>query len=423
MTPLVFKKIKVVVQNLANDPAQLLPYVRGKLFGILKKPVASPVRVSSGAARILFDVSATREYDNRTGIQRVVKSITEAMRRVAPTASQPVYLSINTLRSADDFLMDGRAWRNPAVVLHPGDCFLMLDSCWSEFNRFETYFDQIRAGGGSVCAVVYDVIPILHPELVSGFLAESFAAWFKSAIVKSDALICISRSAADEVIGAIKDLDLPHRPNLRVGYFHLGADIPHRGEEATVRTQFKTIFDGARPHLLMVGTVEPRKRHADALAAVEELWRAGSDLSLTIIGRYGWKTAQLADRLRTHPEKGKRLFWVEDASDAEVQFAYRSATALLFPTIAEGYGLPLIEAAYFDLPVICSDLPVLRELAGENAVYFRKGDPASAAKAIRMFLDGQVQADPTKIERLTWDESAEQLIRVIRDQAWHATLE
>lgn len=423
MAPLVLKKIKVVFQNIANDPAQLFPYVRKKFLGILKKPVANLAMVSSGGERILFDVSATREYDNRTGIQRVVKSITEAMRRVSPAASQPVYMSINTLRNADDFLGTGRSWRNRAVTLHPGDSLLMIDSTWSEFNRFETSFDQIRAGGGSVCTVVYDVIPILYPELVNDLLAESFAAWFKSAIVKSDALICISRSAADEVVGAIKDLNLPHRPNLKIGYFHLGADIPHSVEQSTVRNQFKAIFNEARPHFLMVGTVEPRKRHADALAAIEDLWRTGSDISLTIIGRYGWKTAELADRLRTHPEKGKRLFWIEDASDAEVQLAYRSSTALLFPTIAEGYGLPLIEAAYFDLPIICSDLPVLRELAGENAVYFRKGDPASAANAIRMFLDGKVDADPTKIKRLTWDESAEQLIRVIQDRRWHVTLE
>lgn len=299
----------------------------------------------------------------------------------------------------------------------------MLDSSWRDFDRFETYFEQVRGGGGLVCSVVYDVIPIIHPDLVNDLLADSFAAWFKSVIVKSDALICISRSAADDVVEAIKRFNLPHRRNLKVGYFHLGADIPHSAKESTLRSEVKAVFGDPRPNLLMVGTVEPRKRHADAIAAVEELWRAGVDVSLTIVGRYGWKSTQLADRLRTHPERGKRLFWLEDASDAEVQFAYRSASALLFPTMAEGYGLPLIEAAYFDLPVICSDLPVLRELAGENALYFEKGNPGSAANAIRQFLAGNARPDPKKIRRLTWDESAQQLIGVIQGKTWHATLD
>jgi glycosyltransferase involved in cell wall biosynthesis len=172
----------------------------------------------------------------------------------------------------------------------------------------------------------------------------------------------------------------------------------------------------------MVGTIEPRKRHEDALAAMERLWSEGQDVSLCIIGKYGWKSSHIADRLQTHPEKGRRLFWIGDASDAELQFAYRAASALIFPTWAEGYGLPIIEAAYFGLPVLCSDLPVLREVGGEHAIYFQRGEPAAIASAIRMFLNGKVQVDPAGIKRLSWAESAHQLLELVQNQTWYTTL-
>jgi alpha-1,2-rhamnosyltransferase len=126
--------------------------------------------------------------------------------------------------------------------------------------------------------------------------------------------------------------------------------------------------------------------------------------------------------LQTHPEKGRRLFWIGDASDAELQFAYREASALIFPTWAEGYGLPIIEAAYFGLPVLCSDLLVLREVGGEHAIYFPRGEPASIAGAIRMFLNGEVQIDPAGIKRLSWAESAYQLLGLVQNQTWYTTL-
>jgi glycosyltransferase involved in cell wall biosynthesis len=115
----------------------------------------------------------------------------------------------------------------------------------------------------------------------------------------------------------------------------------------------------------MVGTLEPRKGHADGLDACDALWRNGVDANLVIAGRRGWMTDALAARLKRHPERDQRLFWLEDVDDAELHALYAGSTALLALSHGEGYGLPLVEAARHGLPVFARDLPVFREVLGD----------------------------------------------------------
>src|SRR3546814_20205534 len=95
----------------------------------------------------------------------------------------------------------------------------------------------------------------------------------------------------------------------------------------------------------MVGTLEPRKAHAQAIAAFESLWARGTDIALVIVGKLGWRVDGLPDRLRRHPEFGKRLFWLEGISDEFLEQLYARTSFLLGASEGEGFGLPLIEAA------------------------------------------------------------------------------
>ena len=146
----------------------------------------------------------------------------------------------------------------------------------------------------------------------------------------------------------------------------------------------------------MVGTIEPRKRHAFVLDALERLWADGSPARLLLLGKAGWADPNLVKRLRSHPEIGHRLLWLDDAGDAEVHRAYEEVDALIFASVYEGFGLPIVEAARMGLPVIASDIPVLREVGGDGAAYFRVDDAAALAEAVRAFLDG-ARPDPSRI--------------------------
>ena len=166
----------------------------------------------------------------------------------------------------------------------------------------------------------------------------------------------------------------------------------------------------------MVGTLEPRKGHLQALQAFEMLWAEGTDVALVIAGFPGWMTEVLQRRIRHHDEFGKRLFWFSNASDASLRRLYESCTVLLAPSFGEGFGLPLLEAARHNLPILCRDLSVFREIAGEHAVYFSGSDPASLVDAIRDWLDARqrgVIPVPSQMPRLRWGESAGQLAALV----------
>jgi glycosyltransferase involved in cell wall biosynthesis len=160
----------------------------------------------------------------------------------------------------------------------------------------------------------------------------------------------------------------------------------------------------------MVGTVEPRKGHADALDAFDMLWKEGLDVNLVIVGKKGWMVNALARRLRTYGAHEPRLLWLENASDEYLEHLYAAAVALIAASHGEGFGLPLIEAARHKLPVIARDLPVFREVAGEHAYYF--DDLASALKNwLTLFRQGRHPA-PDDMPWCTWKESARRLWRL-----------
>jgi glycosyltransferase involved in cell wall biosynthesis len=114
--------------------------------------------------------------------------------------------------------------------------------------------------------------------------------------------------------------------------------------------------------ILMVGTIEPRKGYSDALDAMEFSWDNGDEMSLVIVGKPGWKTIKLQERLLTHDEAGKRLFWLKNITDQTLQKLYKMANSVLVTSYGEGFGLPLVEAMYYGKSLLVRDIPIFREV-------------------------------------------------------------
>jgi glycosyltransferase involved in cell wall biosynthesis len=134
---------------------------------------------------------------------------------------------------------------------------------------------------------------------------------------------------------------------------------------------------------------------------------------LVIVGKQGWLTEELAARLRQHPQQGQQLFWFENASDEFLEQLYASATCLIAASEAEGFGLPIVEAARHGLPVIARDIPVFWEVAQTHAYFYAGGRAAALAEAVQawlvLFAEGRVP-DSSQIRRTSWAESTRQLL-------------
>jgi glycosyltransferase involved in cell wall biosynthesis/ADP-heptose:LPS heptosyltransferase len=388
-------------------------------------------RLMSARRQILIDVSELVRHDARSGIQRVVRAILAQLLSEPPEGftvepvyalwGQPGYSYARAFRQ--QFLGEsGRPQEDLPVDVWAGDIFLGLDLNLV-VSAQEPVLKAWRQRGVKVCFVVYDLLPVLLPEAFPEGTSEGHQRWLE-AISRYDGMIAISKSVADEFVDWLQRHGPSRLDPLRVGWFHLGADIgksaPTRGMPAGAPMTLAAIAD--HPSFLMVGTLEPRKAHALVLAAFEALWAADVDANLVIVGKTGWLVEKLAIRLRSHPRIGKQLFWLESASDEYLERVYAASSALIAASSGEGFGLPLVEAAQHGLPMIVRDIPVFREVAGDYADYFAADSDAEAlADHLRQWLDRFAAGEHARADgmpTITWKESAQQLLGCLIDDRW-----
>ena len=293
----------------------------------------------------------------------------------------------------------------------------MLSDSWNAFEEFPPVFARIRAGGGEIVTCIFDLIPVLYPHACHEVTPPRYEAWLRRALVESDAFLAISRTVAEELADFV-GRDAACR--IGRGFRSAGsiaartsprARRPRRARRSPPRGRRRAMF-------LSVGTIEPRKGHRVALRAFEALWREGRDARLVFVGRRGWFEEAIVAEIRGHAEFGRRLFWFDDVGDAELAFLYDRSAAALVPSYAEGFGLPIAEAARRGRPVICSDIPVFREVGGAGALYFRVNDPHALAERIAELLDGRATADPSAVSRASWAEAAHRVAQVIATEDW-----
>lgn len=312
-----------------------------------------------------------------------------------------------------------------AVDWHPGDTFLGLDLSADALRNHPHVFERMKSHAISMYFVVYDLIPLLRPDCVHTDAVPVFQEWYRRVAHLADGLLCISKSVADELIDWL-DQERPARKRpISIGYFHLGAEL----DGASLQAQAAGLpqeLEG-RQYVLMVGTIEPRKGYNQALDAFEQLWRDGANVSLVIVGKNGWMVDALVERIRAHPKLGNLLFWYQGASDVMLQALYTKAEFVLCASEAEGFGLPLIEAALNRAPVLARDIPVFREVAGSSARLFSGSSPQALADAVaRQLGDARYRNDASYEETkyISWSESGNQLLALLRGErryAWHAT--
>ena len=170
----------------------------------------------------------------------------------------------------------------------------------------------------------------------------------------------------------------------------------------------------------MVGTLEPRKNADFILDCFSDWWRTNSGaLGLVFAGSEGWGTEGLADSIVNHPEFGRNLWWVKDPDDRQLVDLYARSSVVSMASRDEGFGLPLIEAAHFGKPVVASDIPVFREIAGSGVRFFNLGDAISFRDALEDSL-ADTRLEPK--QALSWGESARNLKDLILSDAYQIRL-
>jgi glycosyltransferase involved in cell wall biosynthesis len=389
----------------------------------------SAVRQLSGS-QLLVDISAVVRHDLQTGIQRTVRNLLKELLHggYGHYRVEPIYYDFETecFRYARDFSADFFGVRplylaDDPVEAGPGDVYLNPDLFYvvTGAEKPRQFLQQWRGRGVQIYNVVYDLLPLLLPHCFPLEQVPLFDQWIRGVTDVSDGVICISRAVASEYQTWVREQNLQLPP---VGYFHLGADLEVHAEQHVLTDEDQQLLESIKaPYLLMVGTVEPRKGHLLALDAFELLWSRGVEISLVVVGAQGWIDERAKKRIEALQANEPHFHYLRFVNDGVLDALYKGSASALMASEGEGFGLPLIEAAFRGAPLLLSNLPVFREICGDRARYFTARDPAGMADQVEEWLGefhrGELPSS-AGIQWNSWKDSTDQMMRCITEQHW-----
>lgn len=299
------------------------------------------------------------------------------------------------------------AWQHGFTPL-PGEGMVHAMSLLAPLRRHDR-----RAGQDQVVVTIHDAVPWTHPETLTPRGASWHRAMAKRAERYADAIVVPTHAVAAE-LGEV--LSLGDRVRVIGGAVGSALELP---ADAAARA---AAFDLPERFLLSVGTLEPRKGLEPLVRALRDL---PDDIPLLVVGPGGWgdlDVPSVAAEAGLGPERVRVLGRV---SDADLAVLLDRASVFAFPSLAEGFGLPVLEAMSLGTPVVHSDAPAVAEVAGTAGVVVERepgeGYPRRLADAIRGVLEDSDLAARLSLEgrdrvkAFTWRDSAEKLWQLHAD--------
>ncbi|MDF3353499.1 glycosyltransferase family 4 protein [Sulfitobacter sp. KE34] len=280
--------------------------------------------------------------------------------------------------------------RLPAMLarhLPPGFAYLNV----GHSNLTDRVLGAVKQARGRSAVLIHDVIPLEYPAYQRPGTVAPFRAKIDRVSAQADLVIYNSQDTRQR-----SEAQMRGRIPLAV-VAHLGVDLP-----APDAGELPAGLPPERPYFVIVGTIEPRKNHGFLL----DLWqKMGPDAPLLLIcGARGWNNSAVFDRLDRLPENGP-VQELANLSDKGLAALVQGAAGMLFPSHAEGFGLPPAEALSLGTRVLCNDLPVLHEVLGDKAVYAPLSEPYSWIRTIEEWAASVPDPRPaTTFIAPTWAE-------------------
>ncbi len=362
---------------------------------------------------IYLDVTSSCKSPMNTGVQRVVRELFRALAAVTPVTPliwDPGLRAYCTLSRRERGFLERPFAAGAAPEAEPGRRANPVP-VWSKFARRLTHrfnrldlralltaadtlfvpeiFQDNRvpwltglAAHSPACRVgiCYDLITLRHPEFSTPAREAGFAPYIQS-LGTFDHVFAISRETRDDLHAFWRESGQAKTPLVSV----CSLPVDHAG---TPRRVTPPPTDSPRPMVLSVGTFEPRKNHLVLLEAAERVWARGIDFELTLIGRTTahWGARVLA-ALASLQAAGRPVRWLRHVDDKTLRLTYEQCAFTVFPTLVEGFGLPILESLWHGRPCICGANGALGEVStGGGCLTIDQTDPAALAFAIERLL-------------------------------------
>lgn len=387
------------------DPESLMP------SATLANP---PARQFARSLLYRFPV-ATREAarDALTAQRRAMRAWGRLLRllvKLPARSSQPI--DRGDARSAGD-------QRLAPFATHaaPGDVLLALGGFWWHPDYASLIRTHRQRYGLRFAVMIYDLVPLRHPEWCEHGLIRLFRAWFKSSLPLSDHVFAISRATAADVEAYAREngltLATPVLP-IPIGTGFSAAP------KVTVAARRQ--LPAPDTYALIVGTIEARKNHMLAFRVWQRLLQelpAERVPVLVFAGRIGWLVQDLMQQIANTDHLAGRLVVIQSPTDAELDALYRGCLFTLCPSYFEGWGLPVTESLSYGKPCLIADRTSLPEAGGALARGFDPDDLHDAYRAISTVIKDRADLARWQIQvrhdfrPVKWSASVEALLRGI----------
>jgi len=350
---------------------------------------------------ILFDVTNSVRSTHHSGLQRVSSRVHAGL--IKELGERLV-----------DVVWSGEGWRHredDASVTPGADDILFTPEVFGPDERpgFATWLAGTDA---RAIAVYYDAIPLKLPAVTWPKSVARHPSFMKQ-LASFDRVLAISEASRAELLGYWKWAGIQQCASVAV--IPLGSDA-----DGVPRTNVVPVFEPPRS-LLMVGIVEPRKGQSLLLDVCDELWESGLEFDLHMVGRTNPHFGKpIVERAEALARRRAGMHFHGPLADAKVSHLRDTCRAAVFPTIAEGNGLPVIEALWRGIPCVCSRIPAIEEnAAGGGCLLVDAGDRVSWRDAIRSILTddeliGKLRGESVVRPLPTWEDTSRAVLRAFK---------
>lgn len=257
---------------------------------------------------------------------------------------------------------------------------------------------------------VHDLSFVRVPDAASPNLKAYLDAVVPHSVRRADHILADSAATKNDLI------ELYDTPPEKITVLLSGVDarfkrVEDEAQRQVVREKYQL---SARPFILSVGTVQPRKNYGRLIQALARLRVQGHDLDLVIVGGRGWLEDPIYETIRTTGMQD-HVHFTGFADDTDLPALYSEAVCVAVPSLYEGFGIPVLEGMACGTPVITSDVSSLPEVAGDAALTVTPTDLDALTGALeRVLTDTSLQAELIqrgleRVQQFTWERSAEQL--------------
>jgi glycosyltransferase involved in cell wall biosynthesis len=410
--------------------------------------VDHPFRVVTDA--VVVDVNFTAQHDKHTGIQRVTREVCprwNASHDITLTAWLPSESAMRTLVGGEEAKVLAWADHGPAepeaadeedpkaeedprapeggearkedpryTIVVPWRCTVVLPEV-AQGRTGLPLAALAQYSGNVVVAIGYDAIPVVSADMRPVSEPNQFVGYL-TVIKHSRMVAAISTSAAAEFRGFASAVRAQGISGPQVTEVMLAAEVP----KDTASIAQSTAATPQAPNLLCVGSHELHKNHLAVLHVAELLWREGLDFTLTFVGGPGWDTSEFDARLAALVEGGRAVTNLGSVTDDELWSRYRRATFTVFPSLHEGFGLPVAESLACGTPAVTTRYGSTAEIAERGGcLLVDPRDDHDLAAGVRSLLTDSDRYSTLKEQAVrssgrTWDAYAAELWSVLVDR-------